>query len=399
MWPVVVAAAVAGTTSLVAKHFLNQNGSNQDHIRNCDQEIPVVDDPGLQVPNVSSDDGIFRFSSSGPSREIGNSSKKSEIGRLRKAKKGSLGARGVEVSRRRFAVCFKRRKTAKNVSADYRSCSSKDSALVGLGLGVGIMCMMSAGKDEIRKLNKAMDETAKVVQEFKSEFYRRKSSRNLQRLPTPSEVAGSPQKSGNGIAQLVLNKSTKFSKDPDDVKMFGTSDDGECASSVLTEEPQAEVLEMDELEAQLEFELQKLPWCTTDSSCYEGLRPNLGKTKVSGEGFHEPDGQISVQFGGVLPSELNQKLCHLQIEQQENQIVELESELHLAHSKLQQKEAELQALKDCVKRLTKFSLSSFSDDETEAQEEKEQHAVCDYNVKAGCESRKSMVGMKRPIDC
>lgn len=48
------------------------------------------------------------------------------------------------------------------------------------------------------------------------------------------------------------------------------------------------------------------------------------------------------------------------IEQQESQIVELESELQSAQSKLQEKETELQALKDCVKRLTQLSLSTVS---------------------------------------
>lgn len=84
--------------------------------------------------------------------------------------------------------------------------------------------------------------------------------------------------------------------------------------------------------------------------------------EVSAKGFHELEGQNSnsYQFHGVLPAELDQKLCHVLIEQQENQIVDLESELHLAQSKLHEKEAELQALKDCVKRLTEFSLSTVS---------------------------------------
>ena len=63
---------------------------------------------------------------------------------------------------------------------------------------------------------------------------------------------------------------------------------------------------------------------------------------------------------GVSPFELNQKLSHVLIEQQENQIMELESELHSTQSKLNQKEAELLALKDCVRRLTDFSLSGVS---------------------------------------
>lgn len=63
---------------------------------------------------------------------------------------------------------------------------------------------------------------------------------------------------------------------------------------------------------------------------------------------------------GVSASELHQKLSHLLIKQQENQIVELESELHQAQSNLREKEAELHALKNCVKHFTELSLSTVS---------------------------------------
>ena len=53
--------------------------------------------------------------------------------------------------------------------------------------------------------------------------------------------------------------------------------------------------------------------------------------EVSAKGFHEMEGQSSdsYQFHGVLPAQLDRKLCHVLIEHQKNQIVELESELHL----------------------------------------------------------------------
>lgn len=72
------------------------------------------------------------------------------------------------------------------------------------------------------------------------------------------------------------------------------------------------------------------------------------------------EGCDGTESNGVLASELNQKLSHLLIERQENQIAELESELHLAQSKLHEKEGELRALKDSVRRLTQLSLSAIS---------------------------------------
>ncbi|KAJ1395966.1 hypothetical protein SESBI_32935 [Sesbania bispinosa] len=51
------------------------------------------------------------------------------------------------------------------------------------------------------------------------------------------------------------------------IRSLPINDDGECGSSALTEEPNPQVLEMDQLEAELEFEIQKLPWCTIDPNC------------------------------------------------------------------------------------------------------------------------------------
>lgn len=168
---------------------------------------------------------------------------------------------------------------------------------------------------------------------------------------------------------------------------------------------------------------------------------NVAQPEVSATGFHEVEDQSldSYQFRGVVPAELDQKLCHLLIEQQEHQIVELESELQVAQSKLHSKEAELLALKDCVRRLTAFSLSNvsgrplklipfeqlqiqsqflfavtggtlpqgtnyfitwhcFLDDETEAHEEQGQTNAWDCNNKTEFESNKLLVGMKRTMD-
>lgn len=75
----------------------------------------------------------------------------------------------------------------------------------------------------------------------------------------------------------------------------------------------------------------------------------------------ENEGQVPhfSQLYGVTPSELDNKLCHLVIDQQEKQISELESELALVQTRLHEKEVELQALRDCVRRMAEFS-SSFN---------------------------------------
>ncbi|KAG7964508.1 hypothetical protein I3843_09G174800 [Carya illinoinensis] len=403
MWQVLLAAAVAGSTGLVAKHLFGPNDTD-DHTPSA---LPQQADNPFHAPSScdgsqSEQDGIFRFSSSGS--RSGSGSKNSRIKKAARVKRSGSIERETEVPRksaRRFAVRLKRRKISKNVASSSASSSSKDGSLFGWGLGVGIMYMMSAGKSEISKLNIAVDETAKVVQELKSEIDKKRSSYHLGISAFASEVDAVPNKNYSKHTQLAIDNFGTGNRDPNDIKFSGrlVIDDGEYASSVLTEEPEPRMHEINQLEAELESELQKLPWCIAEASHQEERRPNLVDTEVSAMDFCEAEGQNSGSYQhGVVPAELDQKLCHLLIEQQEHQIVELESELNLAQSKLHSKEAELQALKDCVRRLTAFSLSTVSDDETEAHEEQEQTGECDYTNKTESESKKVMVGMKRSVD-
>ncbi|KAG8500915.1 hypothetical protein CXB51_003006 [Gossypium anomalum] len=414
MWQLLLGAAVAGSTGLLAKHLFNPNSISQDSSNtNFDSE---KQDPRLQNRFFESgcesnwdekpkQGEIFRFSSSESAAKTKTGVKARKKVVLKKAEKRSNGGSGVEVNRKKFSVCLKKRRTAKNEAYKCGAFPSKDSSVFHWGLGFGIMYMMSAGRAEIDKLNSAMDETAKVVQELKTTLCKRKSSCNLQASSSASEAAASSKKFSGKNSQLLLGKSGTGTRDHYETKVCSLPviDDGEYASSVLTEEPEPEleVVEMDQLEAELELELQKLSevYFSTTFTSFISITYWL-KTEVSAKSLHEPVGERfdSYQSKGVLPSELDQKLCHVLIEQQENQIEELESELNSAQSKLREKEAELQALKDCVKRLTNFSLSTGSDDDTEAQGDQECMKDQDSSIKSGSETRKSLVGMKRHME-
>lgn len=393
MWNLLLTAAIAGSTGFIAKHVFTNHHSPSEK---CEQEENLQESPAFDSPLVTKEchgyesncdqEGIFRFSSSA-SGSRGKNKKKSclkeksgvSCRRLKLATENVKRSGGLKGSSgRKSCACLKKKRT--------------ESSLFGRGLGVGIMYMMSAGKAEISKLSTAMDETSKTIHELRTELYKRKSTQ----LATSSENISTEQ------MQLVVNRISMVDRAPNDMKLCGLTmaDDVECPSSVLTEEPEPAVLEMDQLEAEFESELQKLPWSSTETSGHEITRLNLGKAEVSSEGFCELEGadDVSYQRDGVLPSELDNKLCHLLIEQQENQITGLESELHLAQSQLHEKEAELQALKDCVRRLTEFSLSTISDDEVEVQPELGCNTEWDKNSQVGSETRKSVVGMKRPID-
>lgn len=417
MWQAVFAAAVAASTGLLAKnHIFNFKPAT-------DSSDPTADHNAEPHPNTNTNLSIASaFQSELPPWEISDCEEQPEgtIFRFSSKGRGESGTRfrlrkgtrskkkkgvGVEAERsngaeqrrtaRKVGVCLKKRKTGKSVAAaKCGSSSSADTSLFNWGLNVGIMYMMSAGKAEINKLNTAMDETARIVHELKSELHKRKSPQKLQASDSASEDSMNDQTTSYKLTHPGLNKSSSETRGPNDMRIssFPVSD-GECASSVLTEEqePEPEVMDMDQLEAELESELQKLPWCITEAPCQEGLS-NLGEDIVP---ELEGQGVDTQQFHGVLPAQLDQKLCHVLIEQQESQIVELESELHSAQSKLQEKETELQSLKDCVRRLTELSLSNVSDDETEARNGQEQATDWNYNMQRS-ESTKPTVGMKRP---
>ncbi|KAL6987427.1 hypothetical protein U1Q18_013176 [Sarracenia purpurea var. burkii] len=268
------------------------------------------------------------------------------------------------------------------------------------------MYMMSAGKAEISRLNTSMDETAKVVQELKSELSKRKSLRPSSSI---TEINTNPEKNEGTNTRRVSQSSIENRDYVQDSGLLVT-EEGECGSSVLTEEPQQEVLDMDRLEAELEYELQKLPLCSTEAYGVERRVSDICENDAPTEKFDRPDGQNSNsypcggiflsevdRFNGVLPSELDKKLCHVLIERQESQIVDLESKLH-------EREAELQALKDCIRRLTEFSLATTTDEESEGQglgigeEEKEIDGDCHKKMGPHSETHRLVVGMKRAMD-
>lgn len=127
MWQVLLAAAVAGSTGLVAKHLFGPN--------DADDRTPCT--PPQQTGNTfhassacdgsqTEQDGFFRFSSSGS--RSGSGSKNSRIKKPARVKKSGCVEPESEFQRksaRRFAVRLKRRKISKNVASSSASSSSK----------------------------------------------------------------------------------------------------------------------------------------------------------------------------------------------------------------------------------------------------------------------------------
>nr|XP_043613967.1 protein POLAR LOCALIZATION DURING ASYMMETRIC DIVISION AND REDISTRIBUTION isoform X2 [Erigeron canadensis] len=370
MWQVLLAAAVAGsgyfaknllyTKDYKPTNHLPQNVDLLTEIENDDEKNSVLDQ---ERPS------IFRFSSASNEsknfrKKVGASKGKNErkVGPVKK-----IDERLVADQRKngkKFVVCLKKRRASRNASAKCGSFDFKDKSSFGYGVGVGMMYMMSARKVEMDRLNTAVDETAKVVLELKAEISKRKSLYNFK------DERNVNQKRSDNIAGQSSCRNDDIIEDYG----FPMSDEGGYASSVLTEEPHRDVVELGQLEAELECELLKLQ--------NETSTENLSKPQ-------DPSSEFN-QCNGVMPFELDKKLCHLLLEQQESQIVELESELQRTNSKLVEKESELQALKDCVKRLTDFSLTCPSDDERECQANRTHSQINGDG--------RSMIGIKRTLD-
>lgn len=127
--------------------------------------------------------------------------------------------------------------------------------------------MMSAGKSEISRLNAAMDKTAKVVKELKTELHRRKSSQNMQNLSSAKECYGGSRRPMSMHIKLANKLEENTELNDVQTSLLPGADDGEYLSSVPSEEPGREVKEMNQLEAELEYELEKLPWSIGNTSC------------------------------------------------------------------------------------------------------------------------------------
>ncbi|GMP50543.1 hypothetical protein CsSME_00017117 [Camellia sinensis var. sinensis] len=186
---------------------------------------------------------------------------------------------------------------------------------------------------KLSRLNTAVDETTKVVQELKTEFSGRKSSRNLQVSSSKTEISTSPYKTRGKHTEPIPQSSTENRDNVQDSGVFVT-EKGECASSLLTEEPQQEVLEMDRLEAELESELQKLLGCSTEASGFEGKIPDICEFNTD----------IHVQDSGVFVTEEGECASSVLTEEPQQEVLEmdrLEAEL----------ESELQKLPRCSTEL------------------------------------------------
>ncbi|KAK9158259.1 hypothetical protein Scep_004833 [Stephania cephalantha] len=377
MWQLLVAAVVAGS-GLLARVIIFRNGDqiegseenpsqmSQNETLLKEEEEEIVEKSCGRENWGSREEGIFRFFSLSQNDGVMKGER-----RKKKKKKG-----------RRFSVCLKRRRImlGKIGFGKCDSCSSQQGGSL-FNWGVGLMCMISAGKAEINKLNASIDETKELMNELKQKFHNAKLSSDLQDSTRENQGAQNTM-SKNKHLEIITLDAEEDNRAHDNILRNLISDDGECASSVLTEESDSQFLEIDLLEAELESELQKIScFQSEETSRLRGGKSNPAevldqednvevKTSELSDSLWAAHKQISsdcyfFQSHGVSPYELDRKLCHLLIEKQENKIVELQLKLQSTHMKLHEREAELLSLKNCVRHFRDLSLETTSDEETE----------------------------------
>lgn len=142
MWQVILGAAIAGSTGLVARRFFNPFSPPEDH---GEEHEPVVAPPvgiGFLNSPCEKTNGVFRFCSSGSAGSGSGSSPGFRKGsgvackvkvrglmkQKQKKKKNSVG--GSEIENRSGNVCLKKARTLSAASASKRgSCYHNNQGL------------------------------------------------------------------------------------------------------------------------------------------------------------------------------------------------------------------------------------------------------------------------------
>ncbi|XP_031485827.1 uncharacterized protein LOC116254525 [Nymphaea colorata] len=262
----------------------------------CEVIQPHKDHHGLDTLDVhrskkaETDDGVFRFSSvrvgstrtghaaarSGPGRRRSGAPKRKRMSLRLKKQKHSKGCLGRE------------RRDPGLVSS---SSFSQEDHLFSWGISMGAMLMASVGKHEMDKLSVALDETGKLIHELKTELHTRKSMRSSNPLSGKCPVIPCKEESfecavipckAEGLATEKHMMHEEFHEeekylDPGIASTPAQDGSGDYASSVVTEESPQRTLEMRDLEAELESELEKISW----SLAHESSQPVKGLSKLN----------------------------------------------------------------------------------------------------------------------
>ncbi|KAM0943437.1 putative protein POLAR [Dioscorea sansibarensis] len=229
---------------------------------------------------------------------------------------------------------------------------SKDVSSLNLGMGVGLIFLLVRSTTEFNKMTELRKEMEMLLRDVKCEI--RKKDTMSTRADSTSISFSVSDSSRNKITSENYGSSLHAIRTHCPTEFKGSRSKCEIISE------SKHCLKMDEMEAELEAEFQRLhldlegnnssvlpqhletPLADGGSSPTESLSEIFdGDDDINNDGSSE-------QFG-VSPRELERKLHELLEAQQQGRIAELESALELAERRLQEKEMEICWWKDTAK--------------------------------------------------
>ncbi|KAJ0965899.1 hypothetical protein J5N97_027037 [Dioscorea zingiberensis] len=221
---------------------------------------------------------------------------------------------------------------------------SKDVVSPNLGMGVGLIFLLVRTATEFNKMIELRKEMEVLLRDIKDEI-RKKDAMSTRADSTSitfsvSDNSRNKNQSENDRASIHAIRTHCPTE----------SDDSQSKCEIISENKNC--LKMDQMEAELEVEFQRLH-LSLEANDSLVLPPHLGMelpdggsspTESLSESFggdDEDDNEGSSEHFGVKPRELERKLHELLEAQQQERIAELESALELAEQRLHEKENEI----------------------------------------------------------
>ncbi|KAH9330849.1 hypothetical protein KI387_002957, partial [Taxus chinensis] len=250
------------------------------------------------------------------------------------------------------------------------------SLLLSYGLGIGVMFMISTGKQEINKLSLLISQTADLVQELKRQFAKKDYLQNdeMQKGSCQAEILAFQEQKPRKATNCFGNNGSGSVGTP--------SEENISSRSVITDASVRQIKGIAELEEafQAELESMQVNFLKSNTSKHQGNISGISESssvamvegglcanglpgQCSSSGNKSPVVQLNISHldnDGVSPYELDRHLRDLLEKQQEEKISELELELKSMEDKLCGKERELQQWKDRLRCLAEHSFGATS---------------------------------------
>ncbi|XP_073001838.1 protein POLARALIZATION DURING ASYMMETRIC DIVISION AND REDISTRIBUTION-like [Typha latifolia] len=251
------------------------------------------------------------------------------------------------------------------VGSGYHLCFSgkkPETASFNFGMGLGLVFVLAKTATEFNKMTELRTQMEMLLKEFKDEYGKRDALDYFSKSSVNCISASSDCSLNVNKCKAVTLQSHIASLHQEGAKCAVESDNCERLSEYES------CLRMNELEAELEVELERLQDNLDGEDLYALLGQQtmeLGSEYNILESFSRSFGEVDSekkdnnQSSGVSAQELERRLHELLHIRQQERIAELESALHCAEKKLIEKEIEVCRWKDTATQGGKFQVKSY----------------------------------------